>query len=137
MKYYLYCTPKDFLFHLETIWYLKEIYRVSKQLSPFGIHENKNGQQQHALRSSSSATDAKKNSRLHKSSLKTPIMISNSNKSNKKIINDTIGRGKLNNKISRDNDKKKKPSISKENLDELCAGVDFNFDDAFADGNFL
>ena len=27
--------------------------------------------------------------------------------------------------------------ISKENLDELCAGVDFDYDDAFADENFL
>ena len=38
---------------------------------------------------------------------------------------------------SNNNSKQIMPLISKENLDELCAGVDFNFDDAFADDNFL
>ena len=38
---------------------------------------------------------------------------------------------------SNNSSKKTMPLISKENLDELCAGVDFNFDDAFADADWI
>jgi hypothetical protein len=104
------------------------------------LNENKNIQQQHAMQSSTLITNAKTHSNLDKSTFKTPIMIGTSNKVNKNIDNDKkIEPVKVNNLMETSNNSSKKtmPLISKENLDELCAGVDFNFDDAFADDNFL
>ena len=72
-------------------------------------------------------------------SFKNPIVISSNKEINKNIGNDKMGTEKAEKIIDTSNNDSKKtmPLISKENLDELCAGVDFNFDDAFADDNFL